>query len=53
MIKCDSECCTEKAEFRDEMENPLCENHMHQDMEEWGLSPDDFERITDKEHGIT
>ncbi len=42
---CEIESCNNKAEYFDELDNRICEEHMHQDMEETGNESSDYERI--------
>lgn len=42
---CEAESCNNKAEYYDETDNRICEEHMHQDMEETGNESSDYERI--------
>ena len=43
--KCEIESCGEDAQFRDEMENLYCEEHMERAVSEEGMSLDEFEAI--------
>jgi hypothetical protein len=42
---CEVESCDNEAEYYDEMDNLLCEEHMYQDMEETEGDPSDYEKI--------
>jgi len=45
---CGIESCDNEAEYFDEMDNRICEEHMQQDMEETGNDPSCYEKM---EHG--
>ncbi len=42
---CEVESCNNKAEYYNEMDNRICEEHMLQDIEETGNSSSDYERM--------
>lgn len=42
---CEVESCDNEAEYFDEMDNRICEEHMNQDMEETGNGPECYETI--------
>ena len=42
---CEVESCDNEADFRDEMDSQICEEHMIQDMEETGNDPECYEAI--------
>lgn len=45
---CEIESCSNKAEYFDELDNRICEEHMYQDMEETGNESSDYERINNE-----
>ena len=42
---CEVESCDNEAEYYDDTDNRICEEHMHQDIEETGNDPSGYERI--------
>jgi len=45
-MKCGVESCTNEAEFIDDMDNYVCEEHMERTIEEDGKEPEDFESVS-------